>query len=137
MTRYVIGPDVALRLARERAAVASEHELLAPTLMRSQLLARLYRAVQAGEMDGAAAGQHLDFVRGLRIRLLGDRVLQRVAWKAAERLGWPDTLDAEYVALTQLQADALVTLDERLAAEAEALVAVAPYAALVDDARGT
>jgi predicted nucleic acid-binding protein len=136
MTRFVIGPDVALRLARERAAVPSEHELLAPTLMRSQLLALLYRAVQGGEMDRGTADEHLDFVRGLRIRLLGDRVLQRVAWKVAERLGWSDTLGAEYVALTQLQADALVTLDARLAAEAEALVVVTPYAGLVGDARG-
>jgi hypothetical protein len=27
----------------------------------------------------------------LRIRLLGDRVLQRVAWKIADQLGWHDT----------------------------------------------
>ena len=137
MTRFVIGPDVALRLARERAIVSSEHQLLAPTLMRSQLLSLLFGAVQGGEMDRDTADVHLDFVRGLRVRLLGDRVLQRVAWNVAERLGWPDTLDAEYLALTQLQADALVTLDDRLAGEAEALVAVAPYAALVDGARGT
>lgn len=133
MTRFVIGPDVALRMARERAAVPSEHELFAPTLMRSQLLALLYRAFQGGEMDRGTADEHLDFVRGLRIRLLGDRVLQRVAWKVAERLGWSDTLDAEYVALTQLQADALVTLDARLAAAVAGEVAIAPYASLFDD----
>src|SRR5712691_9495231 len=33
---------------------------------------------------------------------------QNVAWKVASQLGWSDTLDAEYVALTQLQADDLV-----------------------------
>jgi hypothetical protein len=38
-------------------------------------------------------------------------VLQSVAWKIADQIGWPDTFDAEYVALTQLQADALITLD--------------------------
>jgi hypothetical protein len=54
-------------------------------------------------------------VRGLRIRLLGDRVLQNVAWTVADQPEWPDTLDAEYVALTQLQADALITLDRQLA----------------------
>ena len=43
--------------------------------------------------------RRLDFLRGLRIRLLGDRVLQRVAWKVAEELGWHDTFVAEYVAL--------------------------------------
>jgi hypothetical protein len=35
--------------------------------------------------------------------------------KIADQLGWPDTLDAEYVALTQLQADAFITLDAELA----------------------
>ena len=53
-------------------------------------------------------------MRGLRIRLLGDRVPQNVAWKAAGLLGWLDTFDAEYVALTQLHADALITLDRHL-----------------------
>jgi predicted nucleic acid-binding protein len=77
-------------------------------LLRSQLLSLLYQAVRRNEMTRKDAQRHLDYVRGLRIRLLGDRVLQNVAWKVAEQLGWPDTLDAEYVALTQLRADALM-----------------------------
>lgn len=127
MPRYVIAADVAWRLARERVVVPDAHRLLAPTLMRSQLLSLLFRAVDAGEMTRREADAHLDYVRGLRLRLLGDRVLQRVAWSVAEELGWADTSDAEYVALTKLQADALVTLDERIASEAAALVKVAPY----------
>jgi predicted nucleic acid-binding protein len=126
MTRYVIGPDVALVLARDQVAIRDEHQLLAPTLLRSQLLSLLYQAVQRGEMTKEYADQRLDYVRGLRIRLLGDRVLQNVAWKIADRLGWPDTFDAEYVALTQLQADAFVTLDRRLADAVQDLVTVAP-----------
>jgi predicted nucleic acid-binding protein len=51
----------------------------------------------------------------MRIRLLGDAVLRRRAWNIAEQLGWAETYDAEYVALTQLQADAFVTLDADLA----------------------
>ena len=35
MARYVIRPDVAIRLAREDAVIRDEHELLAPTLLRS------------------------------------------------------------------------------------------------------
>ena len=42
-------------------------------------------------------------------------MLQRQAWKVADQLGWETTYDAEYVALTQLQADALVTSDGALA----------------------
>jgi hypothetical protein len=35
MTRYVITPDVALRLARDRVVVNDAHQLVAPTLIRS------------------------------------------------------------------------------------------------------
>jgi predicted nucleic acid-binding protein len=131
MTRYVVAPDVVLRLARERAVVSGEHQLLAPAVIRSQLLSALYRAVGRGELTTSDAEHHLDYVRGLRMRLLGDRVLQRVAWRVAEQLGWPDTYDAEYVALTQLQADAFVTLDEELAEAVADLVPVAGPEALV------
>jgi predicted nucleic acid-binding protein len=130
MTKYVIGPDVAIRLAQNQAVIRGEHQILAPTLLRSQLLSRLYQAVRRGEMTKKDAERQLNYVRGLRIRLLGDRVLQRVAWKVAGQLGWPDTFDAEYVALTQLQADALITLDRKLAREVKDLVAIAPIEAL-------
>jgi predicted nucleic acid-binding protein len=53
-----------------------------------------------------------------------------VAWKIADQLGWLDTLDADYVALTQLQADAFITLDAELAHAAEGLVRIAPIEAL-------
>jgi predicted nucleic acid-binding protein len=130
MTKYVIGPDVALHLARQEIAIPDEHRLLAPTLLRSQMLSLLYRAVRRGEMTKKDADRRLDYVRALRIRLLGDRVLQNVAWKVADQLGWPDTLDAEYVALTQLQADAFVTLDAGLANSVKDLVVIAPVEAL-------
>ena len=125
MTRYVITADVANRLAGDQAVIADRHQLLAPTLLRSQLLSLLYHQVQRGELSRKEAAMRLDYVRGMRIRLLGDRVLQNVAWKIAERIGWSDTLDAEYVALTQLQADALVTLDQGLADAVQGVVTVA------------
>jgi predicted nucleic acid-binding protein len=126
MTRYVIGPDVAIRLAQDEVAIAKDHQILAPTLIRSQLLARLFDAVGRGELTKKDAERHLDYVRGLRIRLLGDRVLQAVAWKVADQMRWSDTYNAEYVALTQLQGDAFVTLDEELAGAVRDLVRVAP-----------
>ena len=126
MTKYVIGPDVALRLAEERAAIRAGHQLLAPTLLRSQLLSLLYRAVKRGESTWKEADARLTYVRELRVRLLGDRMLQRVAWRIADERGWSDTFDAEYVALTQLQADALVTLDPHLARAASEIVSIPP-----------
>ena len=130
MTRYVIGPDVAIRLARDQAVIRGEHQLLAPALLRSQVLSLLYQAVRHGELTRRDAEAQLAYVHGLPIRLANDLVLDNVAWKAAGLLGWPDTLDAEYVALAQLQADALITLDRHLADAVTDLVTVAPIEAL-------
>jgi predicted nucleic acid-binding protein len=130
VTRYVIGPDVAIRLARDEAVIRGEHQILAPALLRSQVLSHLYQAVRRGEMTRKDAERQLNYIRRLRMRLLGDRVLQNVAWKAADLLGWPDTFDAEYVALTQLHAEALITLDQDLAHTVKDLVTVAPIEVL-------
>jgi predicted nucleic acid-binding protein len=130
VTKYVIGPDVAIRLAHDQVVIGDEHQILAPTLLRSQMLSLLYQAVQRGEMTEKDAKRRLNYVRGLRIRLLGDSHLQAVAWKVANQLGWSDTYNAEYVALTQLQADAFVTLDGQLAHAVKDLVTVAPIEAL-------
>lgn len=125
MTRFVIGPDVALYLARNGAVVSNDHQLVAPALLRSQVLSLLYQSVRRGDVTQADAERQLDYVRGLRIRLLGDRVLQRTAWRLAGQLGWEDTFDAEYVALARLQADAFVTLDAGLARAVQGLVTLA------------
>ena len=69
-------------------------------------------------------------INSLRVRFLGDKVLQRQAWKVAEELGWETTYDAEYVALTKLQADVFVTSDGDLAQAASGLVETATVDAL-------
>jgi hypothetical protein len=48
------------------------------------------------------------------MRLLGDRVSRRTAWRIARDHGWETTFDAEHLAVTKLQADGLVTIDFRL-----------------------
>jgi len=76
------------------------------------------------------AERRLFYAQGMRIRLHEDSLLQNAAWQVADQLGWSDTFDAEYVALTQLEADALITLDRQLADAAKNLVAIAPIEAL-------
>ena len=125
MTRYVIEPEVALTLAKNEAEIPPQHRLLAPTLLRSQVLAQLFVEVQRGDLSQEEADRRLDYLRRLGVRLLGDRVLQRVAWRVALELGWQDTFVAEYVALTKLQADALVTQNPSIAVPARRVVAVA------------
>ena len=131
MTRFVIGPDAALFLAEHRTKVPAHHRLLAPTLLRSQVLAQLYGEVNSGALPRREANSRLDYIRGLKIRLLGDRVLQQVAWKFADELGWTDTFVAEYLALTNLQADALVTRDLDLARVASRVVTIATVEDLI------
>lgn len=130
MTRFVVDAGVVLHLARTGTEVSGEHELLAPTLLRSQTLSALHEAVHRGELPADVARERLARVGRMPIRLLGDAVLRRRAWDLAERLGWASTYDAEYVALTQLQADAFVTLDAELARSVDGIVATATIDAL-------
>ena len=125
MTRFVVDVSAVLHLVEHGIEVAGEHELLAPTLLRSQALSTVHEAVRRGDLSAQVGRDRLDRVGRLKIRLLGDAVLRRTAWKVADELGWDSTYDAEYVALTQLQADALVTLDAELARQVEAIVATA------------
>jgi predicted nucleic acid-binding protein len=132
MTKFVIDAGAVLHLASQRIDVADEHELLAPTLLRSQTLSALHEAVERGEMQADVARDLLGRVGppGLKIRLLGDAVLRRRAWELADDLGWASTYDAEYVALTQLQGDAFITMDAELARCVEGIVATASIDAL-------
>jgi predicted nucleic acid-binding protein len=130
MTRFVVDASAVLHLAGAEIAVADEHELLAPTLLRSQTLSALHEAVERGEIPADVARERLARIGKMPIRLLGDAVLRRRAWELADRLGWASTYDAEYVALTQLQADAFVTLDAALARSVEGIVPTAPVEAL-------
>ena len=130
MTRFVVDCGVVLHLVSERIEVASEHELLAPTLLRSQTLSALHESVHRGEIPADVALERLARIQALSIRLLGDAVLRRVAWRLADELGWPQTYDAEYLALTRLQADAFVTLDAELARRVKGIVPTATIGAL-------
>ena len=130
MTRFVVDCGVVLHLASEGTTVPAEHELLAPTLLRSQTLSALHEAVHKGEVPPDVALERLARIRAIPIRLLGDAVLRRRAWELADQLGWAETYDAEYVALTQLQADAFVTLDAELARRVEGIVPTATIEAL-------
>jgi predicted nucleic acid-binding protein len=130
MTRFVVDAGAAIHVASEEFEVRRKHELLAPTLLRSQTLSALHEAVHRGEMAADVARDRLARIGRMPIRLLGDAVLRRRAWELADRLGWASTYDAEYVALTQLQADAFVTLDADLARSVEGIVTTATIDAL-------
>jgi indolepyruvate ferredoxin oxidoreductase alpha subunit len=135
MTRFVVDATAVLHLASARVEVSGAHKLLAPTLLRSQTLSALHEAVQRGEIPADVARDRLARIGRMPIRLLGDGVLRRRAWDLADKLGWASTYNAEYIALTQLQADAFVTLDPELARSVEGIVATASIDALRQDGR--
>lgn len=65
------------------------------------------------------------------MRLLGDRVSRRTAWRISQDQQWDSLRDAEYLAIAKLQADAFVTVDRGMAARAEKLVRIESIDALM------
>jgi predicted nucleic acid-binding protein len=126
VTRYVVDAGAVLHLADQGVNVSSRHKLLAPTLLRSQTLSALHQAVHEGKLPADVARDRLAHIGRMPIRLLGDAVLRRRAWEIATELGWATTYEAEYIALTQLQADAFITMDAKLARAVKNLVEIAP-----------
>ena len=135
VARYVIDAPTLLHLVAESVEVSRTHQLVAPNLIRSQALSRLLAAVRHGDITEEVALQRHERLTEVKVRLLGDRVSRRTAWKIAREHGWESTFDAEYLAVTKLQADALVTINPALAAKAENVVPLALLEALsVDEA---
>lgn len=130
MTRFVIDLDIVLQIAGGTLTPDPAHELLSPTRLRSDVLEALYGRVRRGEM-AEEEGQVLNarFAK-VKLRYLGDAVLRRRAWALAAAAGLETTAQAEYLALTQLQADALVAGGAALARLAEGVVPLAPPEAL-------
>jgi predicted nucleic acid-binding protein len=125
VTRFVVDCDTLLRIAAGEIEVADGHQLVAPTLVRSQALSALYQAARRGEVSAADGLERVTRINSLKVRFLGDKVLQRTAWRIADQLGWETTYDAEFVALTQLQADVFVTSNRDLARAVSGLVETA------------
>lgn len=133
MTRYVIDAPTLLHLVANGVRISPRHQLVAPNLIRSHALSLLLGAVRRGDLTEALALEHHERLTELKMRLLGDRVSRRTAWKIARERGWETTYDAEYLAVTKLQADALVTVDSALATKAKDLVPLAQLEALTED----
>jgi predicted nucleic acid-binding protein len=130
LTRFVIDCGTLLQIAAGEIEVTAEHKLVAPTLVRSQALSALYEAARRGEISAAEGLERVTRINSLKVRFLGDKVLQQKAWKVADQLGWETTFDAEFVALTQLQADVFITSDSDLARAVSGLVKTATVDAL-------
>ena len=130
MARYVIDAPTLLHVLDHAVAVHPAHQLVAPSSLRSEALQLLLDDVRAGRRTEKDALLRHEQVTERKMRLLGDRVSRTTAWRIAREQDWETLRDAEYLAVTRLQADALVTVDAELAAKARGLVEVARLAAL-------
>jgi predicted nucleic acid-binding protein len=131
MTRYVIDATTLLHLVDRGLSVDTDHQLVAPNSVRSEALQLLLVDVRRGARTEKAGREAHERVTELKMRLLGDRASRGLAWRIALENDWDTLRDAEYLAVTRLQADALVTLDPGLAAKAEGIVPVAPLEAML------
>jgi predicted nucleic acid-binding protein len=133
MARYVIDAPTLLHLVAEDVEINARHQLVAPNLIRSQALCLLLTSVRRGDITEAVARERHECFTELKMRLLGDRVSRRTAWRIAQEQGWETTFDAEYLAVTKLQADAFATIDAAMAAKAAHVVPLAHVSALTAD----
>jgi predicted nucleic acid-binding protein len=130
MTRYVVDAPTLLHLVDSDLHVDPSHQLVAPNWIRSDAMQWLLRDVRGGKRAERAALEAHERMTELKIRLLGDRVSRGTAWRIAREHKWATFHQAEYLAITRLQADALVTVDPILAARAADIVPVASVEAL-------
>ena len=130
MTRYVIDAPTLVHIVTEQLPISPEHQLVAPHAIRSQALTLLLGQVRRGELSEKDALELHTRLTELKIRVLGDRVSRATAFKIANEQHWDTTFDAEYLAVTKLQADAFVTVDPEMAKKAEGIVPLAPIGAL-------
>jgi predicted nucleic acid-binding protein len=131
MARYTIDAPTLLHLVDADLECDPSHQLVAPNIIRSQALSVLFADVASGAMSEKAALEQHRRLTELKMRLLGDRVSRRTAWALAREHGWESTLDAEYIAVCKLQADAFVSVDPAMVAKAELVVPVAELSDLI------
>ena len=125
MARYVIDAPTLLHLVDAELHVDPGHQLVAPNSIRSEALELLLRDVRAGKRTETEALKAHERITEQKVRLLGDRVSRRTAWQIARQHDWDTLRDAEYLAVTRLQADALATVDPSLAVTAQDIVPIA------------
>jgi predicted nucleic acid-binding protein len=130
MTRYVVDARALLHVASSDVPVHPDHQLVAPNSVRSEALALLYDQVGRGELSEDEALRLHERLTEVKLRLLSDRVSRRTAWRIARERGWEAIGHAEYLAVTLLQADALIAMDESLVRKATGVVPLASLEAL-------
>ena len=137
MTRFAIDPPALLAIAGSGRSVIPAHQLVAPNSIRSDAMDLLLLRVRDGELSEDAALDLHERITEVRMRLLGDRVSRRTAWRIARDHDVATMHEAEYLAVAKLQADALIAINPKLAAIAAGVVPLAALTDVLSDESGT
>ena len=132
MARFAIDAPTLLHLVTSGLRANPAHQLVAPNVIRSHALTLMLQSVQRAELTDTEALDRHERITEVKMRLLGDRVSRRTAWKLAREHGWDTIYGAEYIAIAKLQADQLITVDPELTAMATGIVPLAPFNRLVE-----
>ena len=107
---YEVVADRAMS-ARVRARLASDRDQAAPHVVDAEVLGIIRRDLLVGRLDRTAAAQAVEDLRDWPAERFGHRMLLARAWELRDRVR---TWDALYVALAEVLAGTLLTLDGRL-----------------------
>jgi len=127
VTRFGIDAPTFVQLARGEKRPHAAHQLVAPNCLRTRALELLLQEVRAGKLTDDEALRIHERMTELKVRLLGDRVSRHVAWRHARRTDSGDLARAEHLAVTELQADVLLTDDPQLRTMASDVVPLADF----------
>ena len=121
------------RVGDQARAALAQDQLVAPPLLRSEVLSVIHELACRGDITGELADAALDALLDNTIKVTEVRPpgLMRAAWELAGNLGWAKTYDAEYLAAAQLLNCRLVTVDRRLRRGAHRLGCVVTPAELI------
>lgn len=114
--RLVLDSSAAIRASSSSAAaeLLTEHELLGPPLLWSEVHSAAREAVWRRELTRADGDEVVRRFAALGVARRTPAALYSTAVTIAEELGWAKTYDAEFLALARLERAVVLTTDGRL-----------------------
>jgi len=114
IVRFLVGPQNRQILSLWETWTQEPRDLVAPALIRYEVLNALYQYERHGHLSGGVVAELLDAAISLPIRLHSDPAIHGQALGLARRFGLPACYDAHYLAVAEHLGADLWTCDARL-----------------------